>query len=60
MPRADLRQVQARAMQCILGIDKSRLGPLFCTHPHTAERVKRLEAIEQRVQAGGRTLRLEQ
>jgi heat shock protein HtpX len=49
-PRADLRQVQARAVLCILGTDTSRLGPLFCTHPPTAARVKRLQAIEQRVQ----------
>ena len=55
MPRADLRQVQARAVLCILGSDRSRLGPLFCTHPATAARVKRLNAIEQRIQAGGRS-----
>jgi heat shock protein HtpX len=51
MPRADLREVEARAMLCILGTDSSRLGPLFCTHPPTATRVKRLQALEQRIQA---------
>ncbi len=57
--RADLRKVQARAVLCILGTDSSRLGPLFCTHPPTAARVKRLQAIEERVQARGRAVRLE-
>jgi heat shock protein HtpX len=51
LPWADLRQAQARAVQCILGIETSRLGPVFCTHPRTATRVKRLQAIEERVQA---------
>jgi heat shock protein HtpX len=60
MPRADLRQVQARAVLSILGTDSSRLGPLFCTHPPTAARVKRLEAIEVRLQAGGRAVRFEE
>jgi heat shock protein HtpX len=52
LPVADLRQAQGRAVLSILGSDSSRLGPLFCTHPRTAERVRRLEEIEQRVQAG--------
>jgi heat shock protein HtpX len=47
--RADLREADARAVLCILG-SPSRLGPLFSTHPSVAARVKRLEAIEQRVQ----------
>jgi len=51
-PRADLRQFEARAMLCILGTDHSRLGRFFCTHPPTAERVKRLQELERRVQAG--------
>ncbi|HMJ96943.1 MAG TPA: M48 family metalloprotease [Thermoleophilaceae bacterium] len=51
MPRADLREVDARAILCILGTAKSRLGPLFCTHPPTAARVKRLQEIERRVHA---------
>jgi heat shock protein HtpX len=50
-PRADLRQLEARAMLCILGTDHSRLGRLFCTHPRTAERVRRLQELEERVQA---------
>lgn len=59
LPAADLRQAQARAVLCIVGADRSRLGPLFRTHPSTAARVRRLEAIEQRVQAGGRSVRLD-
>ena len=59
LPAADLRQAQARAVLCIVGADRSRLGPLFRTHPSIAARVKRLQAIEQRVQAGGRAVRLE-
>ena len=59
IPHADLRQAEARAVLCILGRDRSRLGPLFCTHPRTAERVKRLEAIEQRVQASGPAVSLD-
>jgi hypothetical protein len=35
------------------------LGPLFRTHPSTAARVKRLQAIEQYVQEKGRAARLE-
>jgi heat shock protein HtpX len=58
MARDDLRRAEARAVLCILGKDSSRLGRLFCTHPRTATRVKRLEEIEQRVQAGGRAVRL--
>jgi heat shock protein HtpX len=58
LPDADLRQAEARAVLCILGSDRSRLGPLFCTHPRTAERVNRLQAIERRVQASGRAVSL--
>jgi heat shock protein HtpX len=53
LPAADLRQAQARAVLCIVGADRSRLGPLFRTHPSTAARVKRLEAIERHVQEKG-------
>jgi Zn-dependent protease with chaperone function len=35
-----------------------KLGRLFRTHPTIEARVKRLEAIEQRVQAGGRAIQL--
>lgn len=59
LPAADLRQAQARAVQCIVGADSSRLGPLFRTHPSIAARVKRLKAIEQRVQEKGRAVRLD-
>jgi heat shock protein HtpX len=57
LPAADLRQAQARAVLCIVGADSSRLGPLFRTHPSIAGRVKRLQAIEQRVQEKGRAAR---
>ena len=53
MPQADLRQVEARAVLCILGTGRSRLGPLFSTHPPTAARVMRLREIEQRLQERG-------
>ncbi len=56
---ADLRQAQARAVLCIVGADRSKLGPLFRTHPSTAARVKRLQAIEQHVQEKGRAARLD-
>jgi heat shock protein HtpX len=59
IPRADLREAEARAVLCILGRDRSRLGRLFATHPPVAARVKRLEAIEERVQDGGRAVSLE-
>ena len=59
IPRADLREAEARAVLCILGTDRSRLGRLFATHPPVAARVKRLEAIEERVQGGGRAVDLE-
>jgi heat shock protein HtpX len=59
LPRADLREAEARAVLCILGRDRSRLGRLFATHPPVAARVKRLEAIEERVQGGGRAVSLE-
>jgi heat shock protein HtpX len=58
LPAADLRQAQARAVLCIVGVDRSRLGPLFRTHPSIAARVKRLQAIEQRVQEKGKAVRL--
>ena len=51
---ADLRAAEARAVLCILGTDHSRLGPWFSTHPPTAARVQRLQAIEQRLHADGR------
>ena len=59
LPRADLREAEARAVLCILGKGTSRLGPLFCTHPPTAKRVKRLQAIEERLQARGQAVQLE-
>jgi heat shock protein HtpX len=59
LPQADLRRAQARAVLCILGNDRSRLGRLFCTHPRTATRVKRLEELEERVQFGGRARQLD-
>jgi heat shock protein HtpX len=59
LPTADLRQAQARAVLCIVGADRSRLGSLFRTHPSIAARVRRLQAIEQHVQEKGRAIRLE-
>jgi heat shock protein HtpX len=59
LPTADLRQAQARAVLCIVGADRSRLGPLFRTHPSIAARVRRLQAIEHHVQEKGRAIRLE-
>ena len=59
LPRADLREAEARAVLCILGTDRSRLGRLFATHPPVAARVRRLEALEERVQGGGRAVSLE-
>jgi heat shock protein HtpX len=56
LPRDDLRAVEARAVLSILGSDSSRLGSWFSTHPPTAARVKRLEAIEGRLQAGGQSV----
>jgi len=49
-PRADLREV---SVLCIVGTGRRLLGGLFETHPPTAARVRRLEAIEARL--GGLT-----
>ena len=49
---SDLRQVYAYAVLCIVGTQRAGLGGFFSTHPPTAARVKRLEEIESRLQAG--------
>ena len=45
-PAEDLRGV---SMLCIVGTGRRRLGGLLATHPPTARRVRRLEAIEARI-----------
>jgi heat shock protein HtpX len=49
-PRSDLRQFYAQDVLCIVGTEGRGLGRLFSTHPRTAARVKRLEAMEGRMQ----------
>jgi Zn-dependent protease with chaperone function len=40
------------AVLCIVGTERRGLRRLLATHPPTAERVKRLEQTEARIQAG--------
>ena len=49
-PRADLRNVEAYAVLCIVGADRSRL---LSTHPPVLARVRRLEALERRLRTAG-------
>jgi heat shock protein HtpX len=51
-PRLDLRQADAFAVLCVVGTEGRGLRRLLATHPPTAERVKRLEQTEARIQAG--------
>jgi heat shock protein HtpX len=51
-PRADLRQAYPNAVLCVVGTQGRWLGRLFATHPPTALRVRRLEELEGRLQAG--------
>lgn len=51
-PRADLREADALAVLCVIGIGMTGLARLFSTHPPTAERVRRLDKTESRIQAG--------
>ena len=48
-PRRDLRQAE---MLCIVPAVRTRLERMLSTHPSTAARVKRLEALEIAIQAG--------
>jgi Zn-dependent protease with chaperone function len=52
VPRADLREVEAYAVLCIVGTYRAGLRRLLSTHPATVARVKRLEEMEGRMQAG--------
>jgi heat shock protein HtpX len=58
LPRADLREVEAFAMLCVVGAESPRFGRLLSTHPPVAARVKRLEETEARIQAAGHPGRL--
>lgn len=49
--RRDLREMEARSPLCIVAIRASRVGRLVRTHPPTAERVARLERMEERLHA---------
>jgi heat shock protein HtpX len=51
-PRSDLRRVEPYAVLSIVGTPSSGLGRLIATHPPVAARVKRLEQVELRIQAG--------
>jgi heat shock protein HtpX len=50
LPHRDLRQVAPDAALCIVAPAPARLGRLFSTHPPISARVKRLRAIEDKLQ----------
>jgi Zn-dependent protease with chaperone function len=53
IPRSDLRQLDASAVLCIVGVARPRLGRLFSTHPPVAARLERLAETETRLHGRG-------
>lgn len=51
IPRRDLREMEVRGPLCIVEVRDSRMSRLLRTQPTTADRVARLERMEERLQA---------